>query len=110
MIQMNRRKLIGGIGLLIAAPAIVKVSNIMRVKAQEPWPAPNTIIYTNGRAYSFILPKHGGFVEGDRITLYQGSDKVHGSIISVDASVIDIVAKPFTAVKGPGNTGWKPYA
>jgi hypothetical protein len=30
---MNRRKLIGGLGLLVAAPAIVKVSNIMPVKA-----------------------------------------------------------------------------
>jgi hypothetical protein len=29
---MNRRKLIGGLGLLVAAPAIVKISNIMPVK------------------------------------------------------------------------------
>lgn len=32
---MNRRKLIGGIGLLVAAPAIVKISNIMPVKAWD---------------------------------------------------------------------------
>lgn len=30
---INRRKLIGGIGLLIAAPAIVRIENIMPVKA-----------------------------------------------------------------------------
>jgi hypothetical protein len=36
---VNRRKLIGGLGLLVAAPAIVKVSNIMPVKAwaDSPW-------------------------------------------------------------------------
>lgn len=30
---MNRRKLLGGLGLLIAAPAIVKASSLMPVKA-----------------------------------------------------------------------------
>jgi len=35
VIQMNRRKLIGGLGLLIAAPAIVKAANIMRVKPEK---------------------------------------------------------------------------
>lgn len=34
---INRRKLIGGLGLLIAAPAIVRVSSIMPVKV---WAAP----------------------------------------------------------------------
>ncbi len=33
---MNRRKLIGGIGLLLAAPAIVKVSNIMPISVPKP--------------------------------------------------------------------------
>lgn len=33
MITLSRRKLLGGLGLLIAAPAIVKASSLMPVKA-----------------------------------------------------------------------------
>ena len=57
--QITRRKLIGGLGLLIAAPAIVRVTSLMPVKAfddgiwfQVNWGSPKIVgqIMINGNA------------------------------------------------------------
>jgi hypothetical protein len=44
LVQPTRRGLIRGLGLLVAAPAIVRVANIMPVRAEQlwlrSWPAP----------------------------------------------------------------------
>jgi hypothetical protein len=66
MIQMNRRKLIGGLGLLIAAPAIVKASNIMKVKAWAENPCAEVLVGIHGYHYS---PDHG-YKVGDLIVMY----------------------------------------
>jgi hypothetical protein len=55
---MNRRKLIGGLGLLVAAPAIVKVSNIMPVKAWD-----DTLYFTNDGAFTINLPEVNQFAD-----------------------------------------------
>ena len=44
--ELTRRKLIGGIGFLFAAPAIIRVSNLMPIKAIEPLYVPRNTILT----------------------------------------------------------------
>jgi hypothetical protein len=104
--DMNRRKLIGGIGLLIAAPAIVKVSNIMRVKAQEPWPDPHVLVYTHRGFHTVNLPtNNAGFKVGDYIVLHRGCMPVEGVIVSAKANLMRF--EPTPAVYTFTGTGWK---
>jgi predicted small secreted protein len=63
---MNRRKLIGGLGLLIAAPAIVKASNIMKVKAWAENPCAGVLVGIHGYHY---CPGHH-YKVGDLIMMY----------------------------------------
>lgn len=66
MVQINRRKLIGGLGLLIAAPAIVKASNIMKVKAWAENPCAEVLVGIHGYHY---CPGHA-YKVGDLIVMY----------------------------------------
>lgn len=61
--QLSRRKLIGGLGLLIAAPAIVRASSLMSVKAFDDiawlhidFPGANTVanVTINGNPAYFV--------------------------------------------------------
>lgn len=50
---LSRRKLIGGIGLVFAAPAIVKASSLMKVKALPDMPISSCWLY-KVRRYNVI--------------------------------------------------------
>ena len=53
---LSRRKLIGGLGLLIAAPAVVRVASLMPVKAlPEDWPMPFSDDFYDALTYGLSL-------------------------------------------------------
>ena len=71
---MNRRKLIGGLGLLVAAPAIVKISNIMRVKPEK-LVNPCAGVITGIHGYTYC-PGHG-YKVGDLILMHFSPMSTH---------------------------------
>lgn len=105
MIQMNRRKLIGGLGLLIAAPAIVKAANIMRVKAWDENPCA-TILFDLPGAHTISLPCIGGhgYLVGDVVTLTTGGLFPDGTLEVRPFYVVDVndKRKGVTLVKQEG--------
>lgn len=88
--MINRRGLIGGIGLLLAAPAIVKAENLMKLSA------PKTLYFTNDGAITVGLPGGGGYEVGDVIIFHTFAPNAE---VRVEGRVVDITANSMTFVK-----------
>lgn len=88
--MISRRGLIGGIGLLLAAPAIVKVENLMKLSV----PKPISFLYTNVQGITVNLPRGHGFAVGDFIKLIVDENigvEIDGvQIVSIEANTIKI--------------------